>query len=207
MNNFKIIQLSFIKSEIRFMVIENKFPIQIFLILEKTNINIWSNSWNGNNSFFVYLNIKWLVCLFTLLRNDFFISNNYMIEHTFINFNNNIIEIQKNKKYKFNGLIMYYIYIWQLKLKICFFSSVFKKGDYFNSLDKIYTNLDWLERECSEMFGIYFSSKNDTRNLLLEYSKKDSVMLKQYQCEGLNDIYYSFFENQIICNKNISVEL
>ena len=77
----------------------------------------------------------------------------------------------------------------------------------FFSLDKIFLNSNWLERESSEMYGLKFLYKNDTRNLLLEYSRKESVMSKEFQLEGFNDIYYSFFENQVILKKNFLVEL
>jgi hypothetical protein len=57
------------------------------------------------------------------------------------------------------------------------------------------------------MYNIYFKYKNDSRNLLLEYSKKEAVMSKEYHLESFNDIYYSFFENQVILKKNILIEL
>ena len=57
------------------------------------------------------------------------------------------------------------------------------------------------------MYNIDFIYKKDKRNLLLEYSKIEPVMLKNYQVEGLNDIYFSFFENQIVINKNSTIEL
>jgi NADH:ubiquinone oxidoreductase subunit C len=59
------------------------------------------------------------------------------------------------------------------------------------SLDNLYYNFWWLEREVSEMHGIIFLFKFDTRNLLLEYFSIFKPLKKQFPSFGLVEIYFN----------------
>lgn len=75
------------------------------------------------------------------------------------------------------------------------------------SIDKIFKSASWLEREAGEMFRISYLNKTDTRRLLLDYSKQENPLLKDYPVEGFNDAFYSFFEDQVVYNNSTVVEL
>jgi NADH:ubiquinone oxidoreductase subunit C len=47
------------------------------------------------------------------------------------------------------------------------------------------------------MFNVNYCLKNDQRVLLLDYSRNEYPMLKDFPCEGYSDIYYNFFDNQL----------
>jgi NADH:ubiquinone oxidoreductase subunit C len=64
-----------------------------------------------------------------------------------------------------------------------------------------------MEREVSEMFGVNYFFKKDLRKLLTDYSNIDNPLLKSYPTEGFNDIFYNFFEDQVIFSNNNSIEL
>jgi NADH:ubiquinone oxidoreductase subunit C len=57
------------------------------------------------------------------------------------------------------------------------------------------------------MYGIQYTGKRDARPLLLDYSKNEFPMLKDFPTEGVNDIYYNFFENKLTFIKNEFIEL
>jgi NADH:ubiquinone oxidoreductase subunit C len=57
------------------------------------------------------------------------------------------------------------------------------------------------------MFGINFINKKDTRPLLLDYSKSEFPMLKDFPSEGYQDIYFDFFENKLIFIEHEFIEL
>lgn len=59
------------------------------------------------------------------------------------------------------------------------------------SIESIYYNFWWLEREVSEMSGVSFLHKFDTRNLLLEYFSIFKPLKKQFPSYGLTEIYYN----------------
>lgn len=187
------------------MIRNNLFPIQIFVILEKINLNIWTNFLINKNIFFLFIKKNWIILLSHILKHELFLNSNSLIESSYIDFNSFFL---KNFNFlKFKGMLFLNIFIYQLKIKLIIFT--FNNSTYqsFYSLDKIFLNADWLERESSEMYNLKFNFKNDSRNLLLEYSRKEGVMLKEFQLEGFNDVYYSFFENQIVLKKNYLVEL
>jgi NADH:ubiquinone oxidoreductase subunit C len=64
-----------------------------------------------------------------------------------------------------------------------------------------------LERETSEMFGVNFYNKKDIRKLLLDYSKLENPLLKDFSVEGVSEVFYDFFEDQVVFINNDSVEL
>jgi len=76
-----------------------------------------------------------------------------------------------------------------------------------SSIDKIYKSASWLERETGEMFKVSYNLKTDTRRLLLDYSKQENPLLKDYPTEGFNDVVYSIFEDQVVYTNSTIVEL
>jgi NADH:ubiquinone oxidoreductase subunit C len=57
------------------------------------------------------------------------------------------------------------------------------------------------------MYGIILSNKNDTRKLLLDYTKIEHPLLKDFPQEGLNDIYYNVLDNQVGFSNHETIEL
>jgi NADH:ubiquinone oxidoreductase subunit C len=57
------------------------------------------------------------------------------------------------------------------------------------------------------MFCLNFSSKGDIRNILLDYSRSEYPMLKEFPSEGFFDVYYDFFDDQLNFVESEFVEL
>ena len=66
------------------------------------------------------------------------------------------------------------------------------------SLEKIWYNFWWLEREASELFGTQYYYKNDTRNLLTEYFSTLKPMLRRFPSVGLFELFYDTVRNTLI---------
>ena len=77
----------------------------------------------------------------------------------------------------------------------------------FISIDTVFLNASWLERETSEMYGIFYSNKKDTRKLLLDYSRNEFPLKKDFSSEGCVDCFYNIFENDVIYTNNDIIEL
>ena len=58
--------------------------------------------------------------------------------------------------------------------------------------DLIFPSLWWLERESSELTGLSFFNKNDTRNLLLEYGSLQTPLLPSFPSIGFFEISFCF---------------
>lgn len=57
------------------------------------------------------------------------------------------------------------------------------------------------------MFRVSYNTKTDSRRLLLDYSKQENPLLKDYPTEGFNDSFYNFFEDQVVYSNSTVVEL
>ncbi len=186
------------------------FPIHIFLILEKSNVIFWNSKTLVPNHFICYINAKWFYLLNNIFKNELILNNCFLSENTaidarFLNQTSSELNTLFNKKKIFN----YYVYyFYNLKLRLTILADCFNNyKSYIWSVDKIFLNANWLERETSEMYGILFYWKNDLRKLLLDYSKIENPLLKDFPSEGITDVFFSFFENQVVLHKNEVVEL
>ena len=186
------------------------FPLHIFIVFEKINSKIWSSNLLKPNNYFIYIDKKWLYPLNIFFRNELFLSNSYLTENLsldtlkFTSFNN-ILNNFFNKQ-RLVLFYSYYFYDIKVKLHIILILSFFNK-EGINSIDKIYRNSNWLEREVSEMSGVHFINKKDIRKLLLDYSKNENPLLKDFPVEGFSEIFYDFFEDQTLFLDSNVIEL
>jgi len=191
-------------------------PVQLFLVFEKLNSKLWiSKKLNSNHSLILIPN-NWLYAINIFLKKELLLSNITLIENSAIDASNyNITSVENNlnphslENFFFNNklIVLYNYYNYFLKSKITLFLIVNKLSKSIDSIDRIFNNANWLERETSEMYGINFKWKTDTRKLLLDYSKIEHPLLKEFQCEGTQDVFYNIFNNQITTLKNETVEL
>ena len=63
---------------------------------------------------------------------------------------------------------------------------------YPDSGDTLFLNLGWMERESSEMFNLFFASKLDLRNLLLEYGLWLAPLQPHFPVFGFVELYFNF---------------
>lgn len=184
-------------------------PMQLFIIFEKCAVNIWNSKKLNYNNLFLLVSPKWFLSFIYVCKKELFLNNSTLIEHSAID-----LKSQKNLNFnlflnkKFNKIIFYNFYFYSIKFRINFFIlfNTFR-SNAIDSIDKFYHSANWLEREMSEMYGIILYNKNDVRKLLLEYSKFENPLLKDFSSDGVKDIFYNFFENQVAVVQNEIVEL
>jgi len=71
---------------------------------------------------------------------------------------------------------------------------------FINSITELFLNANWLEREVSELHGIFFFNKKDVRNLLLQYGDTTAPMKKSFPSIGLREVFYDSSTDLIIQN-------
>lgn len=182
--------------------------LNIFIVFEKLPFIFWTSKESQPNAIWLNIPANWLYALNIFLKNEIFYSQSFIAENSALDNKQNFFLNKQIKQttQKTQLLIFYQYYIYNLKIKLTlliFNSSLIK----INSLDGIYKSLNWLERETSEMFKIKFNNKTDIRRLLLDYTKNENPLLKDYPSEGYNDVYYCFFNDQVIFEKNDTTEL
>lgn len=187
----------------------HKFPIQIFIIFEKIKIQTWTSKSNLPNNYFIHLPKKWLFNINNLFKFELFFWNSSLTDLSAIDYSNFNDKSNSNNFFLKDGFVLFFLYYFfflKIKLNITVSFKPFSK-ESLKSIDLIYFNANWLEREASEMFGINFIFKKDLRKLLLDYSGVDNPLIKNYPSEGFLDIFYNFFEDQVLLTTNISNEL
>lgn len=185
------------------MIQKYKIPIQLFIVFEKIQIQLWTSSSNLPNHFFVHLPQKWLFSVNLFFKKELFFWNSYLVDSSAIDtLNYKITNTYLTSFLKTNIIIIFYIYYFYfLKIKInisVVYNNFLKK--HLCSIDGIFLNSNWIERETSEMFGINYFNKKDVRKLLIDYSSFENPLLKTYPTEGFFDIFYNFFEDQVVTN-------
>ena len=101
-------------------------------------------------------------------------------------------------------LVFHILYFYQLKYKITLCSAT---PAALPSFESAYANANWLEREASEMYGLTFSPKADSRNLLLDYTMVENPMRRSYPCVGEFEVFYNPLEEGLSYYPTESVEL
>jgi NADH:ubiquinone oxidoreductase subunit C len=183
-----------------------QFPLNIFIVFEKVNPIVYTSNVLTNNHYVCFIPKQWNYGINVFLKKEIFYNYSFLVEMSAIDTlkynnilpNNNFLNLN-NRFLSFN---IYYFYF--LKLKLTF---VQLSNQKLNSIDGLYKNANWLEREVSEMYGINYLNKSDNRSLLLDYSRNEFPMLKDYPVEGFYEIYYDFFENKLSYIKNEFIEL
>jgi NADH:ubiquinone oxidoreductase subunit C len=156
----------------------------------------------------MYINQIWFYGLNIFLKNEVFFCNSSLLENSAVDNKNNFDFLKKNQSFFKNKILLFYVYyFFTLKSKLVLLLPFNSKVKKMVSVDKLFKSSSWLERETGEMFNVSYISKIDTRRLLLDYSKQENPLLKDYPCEGFNDVFYSFFDDQVVCNNSTTVEL
>ena len=66
------------------------------------------------------------------------------------------------------------------------------------SITNLFLNANWLEREASELNGVYFYGKKDLRNLMLQYGDNSSPFKKTSPCVGSRELFYDSVNDLLI---------
>lgn len=190
-----------------------QFPLFLFIILEKSSITFWTSKILNPNHFICLMDKSWIYLINQILKNEVFLAKSALVENSSvdtISFSNDNFLINFFSKHNRN-LVYYSYYMYFMKIRLTLFYFCNNAGNIISggltSIDRIYKNANWLERETSEMYGIYYYWKSDTRKLLLDYTKHENPLLKDFPSEGFQDVFYNFFENQVTINQNEVVEL
>jgi NADH dehydrogenase (ubiquinone) Fe-S protein 3 len=183
-----------------------KFPMNIFVVFEKLNPIVFTSNKLPNNHFVCFIDKNWYVGVNLFLKNELFYSFSTLTEISAIDTLKYTKIFPENEYFnKNNRFIMFNVYYtYFAKIRLTLLCSVDRN---IQSIESIYKNANWLERETSEMFGIGYINKKDSRPLLLDYSRNEFPMLKDFPTEGYQDIYYNFFENKLTYIQNEFIEL
>lgn len=190
------------------MLKKYKFPMNLFLIFEKISPTVYTSECLTANHYTIILPKEWYLLFNKVLKNEITCCASALIEQSCIDTKYfDRFDDEFHLKFKGSRLMffnIYYFYFTKVRLTLMLNLDLLES---LPSIELFYRNANWLERETSEMFSLAFTNKKDVRNLLLEYSRNEYPMLKEFPCEGYFDVYYDVFEDQIQYFESEFVEL
>ena len=196
------------KLKVWLMYKKYQFPLNIFIVFEKITPIIYTSDVLTPNHYVCFIPLKWFYGINQFLKNELFYNFSTLMEISAIDtlkYSKILPKIDTilvdNRFFVFN---IYYLYLTKIRLTFILNSN---GTNNITSIENLYKNANWLERETSEMFGINYTLKKDQRILLLDYSKSENPLLKDFPTEGYMDIYYNFFENQLSYIQHEFIEL
>jgi len=171
------------------------------------NLNIYINQ---SNLYFLALHIKLSSLFYSTQLCEIFAYETFSNNNQ-LNFNNNF-----NSKIPLtnNSIIVYNFHCILFQQRFFIFSLLSNKKNIknktillnsLNSITELYLNANWLEREVSELHGIFFNNKKDLRNLMLTYGDVSAPMRKSFPSIGIKELFYDTTTDLLINNK-ISIQ-
>jgi NADH:ubiquinone oxidoreductase subunit C len=175
-----------------------------YVLFKNNNFFLKSNFINDeNNMIFVNKNIFYYLSLHIKLS-SFFYSTQLIDVFAYeipCNFN------KKNKKNVLNNVMVYNfqncfnqkrLFIFLNTASNVFIENKKIKNKNIKSLTELFLNANWLEREVSELNGIFFLGKKDIRNLMLQYGDSSAPFRKSYPSVGLREVYYDSVNDSLL---------
>lgn len=92
---------------------------------------------------------------------------------------------------------MWTLYLYHSRVRLNIVTSLSTSDSDVRSLDSLYVNSNWLERESCEMYGVNLFSKGDSRRLLLNYFDLNAPMNKDTVSSNNYSLYYDFTDRQV----------
>ena len=81
--------------------------------------------------------------------------------------------------------------------QVRFFSDV-EINQTINSITKIFSSANWMEREVFDMYGVKFKNHPDLRRILTDYGFKGHPLRKDFPLTGFNEVRYSEKDKKVI---------
>lgn len=75
--------------------------------------------------------------------------------------------------------------------RLFIFSLKQNKKLLYKTISEIFNNANWLEREVSELYGLIFEGKSDTRNLMLQYGDSFNPFQKFFPSIGIKEMFFN----------------
>ena len=84
-----------------------------------------------------------------------------------------------------------------LNKRILIKSSI-KIEDKIESISLLYKSANWFERECYDLFGIYFLNHPDLRRIMTDYNFEGHPLRKDFPLTGHTEVRYDDLEKKVV---------
>lgn len=192
------------------------YKLYLKCILSNNRFSFVDNEIMNNNNYFILLNNKVMYYLCLHFRFSSLFYSTQLVDI----FSYEVLSASGSANTKGNttSLVVYNFHLLNFNIKFFLFCKVPSKlylsnigssqgvNGSLSSLSELFFAANWLEREVSELNGVFFSGKKDIRNLMLQYGDSTSPFQKLFPTIGLKEMYYNPIKDTIIQNP-ISVQI
>lgn len=170
-----------------------RFPLGLFLVFEQLNLLVWTSKEDVKFDYYVGIPTEFVPYILLYIKKHVLGNQSYLLDLITYSPCNNLPNSLLKSHCNINVMSVYLFYS---RLRLHFVSPV-KSNNPIKSIDHIYKNANWLERESSEMYGFSLFNKGDSRKLLLNYFDNNSPMSKSYNSSSSYEVYYDFLDAQV----------
>lgn len=154
---------------------------------------------SNKNNLYMYINYKKIYILCLHLRLSQFLYTTQLIDVFAYNLINSRVSAGNNIRTQTENALIINFNNFKENINLVLLSIT---KESVQSVEDLFLNATWLEREYSEMNGITIYNKTDTRNLLLQYNDTTSPLLKATSSLGFFELYYNIVFDAITRTKN-----
>lgn len=167
------------------------------LIRNDKNVNVFITH---ENLYYLTLHFKLSSFFYSVQLSDIFVYETPSTNNTKINDYAQTPTIENSLiVYNFHSILhqqRFFIFVLNSPQKNI--STNFFNKNILSSITELFLNANWLERENSELNGIFFSGKKDLRNLMLQYGDSSTPLKKSFPSIGTREIFYDTVTDLLI---------
>jgi NADH:ubiquinone oxidoreductase subunit C len=165
---------------------------------------MWTSNSNNTLDYYLIIPDYQLKNVMTYLKKSLFNNVSYVVDASSIDTSGYNFSVYTNNNS--NGLLTFYIlYSYTFKVKIILIVKETNKN--LNSIDSVYANCNWLEREFCEMYNTQRFNKIDSRKLLLNYYDSMAPLKRTMGSRGNYEAYYDFSDRQVQFTNCMDIDL
>ena len=97
-----------------------------------------------------------------------------------------------------SNIFVYNFYNLNTQQRLFVFLKQGSKKEQLSSITELFSSANWLERELSELQGVFFVGKKDIRNLMLQYGDNSAPLRKSYPSIGVKEIFYDVTDDFLV---------
>jgi len=142
---------------------------------------------NWNNSIIEFFNLK-ILNIFYILKNHYNIKLNLFMDLV-------TVDIIVNKFRFYN---IYNILSIKYNTRFLFKTIISTINNSIESVENVYMNINWYERESWDLFGIIYINHSDLRRILNDYGYKGHPLRKDFPLTGYYELKYNFVKKIIV---------
>jgi NADH:ubiquinone oxidoreductase subunit C len=172
-----------------------RFPLGLFVVFNQLKLVVWTSKEDTKFDYYISIPNQDLYSVVLYIKKHVFGNQSYVVDLTTYspcnNLPNSMIGASPDSTM---NILSLYLYNSRIRLHFVY---LLQPSSLIRSIDFIYKNMNWLERESIEMYGTSLHTKGDSRKLLLNYFDNNTPMKKSYNSLSSYEVYYDFLDAQV----------